>query len=48
MKSVTYQIGNTTVHIESPDLSEEERERRITEIKKVIRNNFISMALERR
>ncbi|SMO63805.1 hypothetical protein [Melghirimyces algeriensis] len=32
----TYQIGNTTIHIVAPDLTEEERQRRLEEVKKVI------------
>ncbi|SFT03877.1 hypothetical protein [Marininema halotolerans] len=46
MKSVTYKIGNTTIYIEGPDITNEEREQRIYEIKKIIWENWCEMRVE--
>lgn len=32
----TYQIGNTTIHVVAPEVSKEERQQRLEEIKRII------------
>ncbi|GGA37374.1 hypothetical protein GCM10007416_07850 [Kroppenstedtia guangzhouensis] len=44
--TATYQIGETTVHIVAPDITEEEREKRLEEIKRIIRRIWMELHQE--
>ncbi|PTM59588.1 hypothetical protein [Desmospora activa] len=39
----TYQMGGTTIHIVAPRITEEERQRRLNEVQRVIRLIWIEI-----
>ncbi|EGK12470.1 hypothetical protein HMPREF9374_1537 [Desmospora sp. 8437] len=42
----TYQIGGTTIHVVAPNITDEERRRRLEGIKRIIRRIWIELHQE--